>query len=542
MQNSAVKEAWAEPDPLDAARKQVRQLLSKIHVTDILQERSSVLAVDVQLSMSAIVRTVLAEQHIRFRPRAVESAKPVEGPESAAKADNGVMQRRTSRGLQASAELASVWPGLPSDVLAEACDLDQSLRRSVSSSSDLKEDLCRQVSGTSLADHDDVPVDNPVTIGEVCAFLDEAMRSMDTSSSGGADKNAPSAEGLFDCSLESWRRARRQPQPMKRGGGSSSRLVLANRSRTGESPVIVHEVEFSMPRPLVSMDDPDANMLKVVELLLAYPELGALPVVSPSRHTVVAHLTLATCLASCLEVLKGAELQALSDLQVVSCQSKEGEGQAQRVFAADEHEDTTPPSRKFDEKQTASANASLDVLCETQTLGDLLVFFQKTHHSRVPIVEEGGSGCTCGIIARRDVLQLLDLALQSASGDQQGAEKCVDLDIETPVRFDPGLSLRDVVQILQQHQPPSSDEQASASDNSAFRNVLYGATSVEAESLPLSKALLHVLMAANRSLIFVKGSTPSSPEDATTRRQQLLRLFTVSDAWQLLLGPPPPDR
>eukprot|EP00971_Amphidinium_carterae_P206049 4089309-Amphidinium_carterae.1 len=168
------------------------------------------------------------------------------------------------------------------------------------------------------------------------------------------------------------------------------------------------------------MDDPDANILKVVELLLAYPELGALPVVSPSRRTgepptteeqnketLVAHLTLASCLASCLEVLKGqradcayereclchrnslrqrlcallppacffnitrtfltpcwqglhthdrefdwaaltaagAELQALSELLVVACPSKEGIGQAQKVFSADVQQDTTPPDR-----------------------------------------------------------------------------------------------------------------------------------------------------------------------------------------------------
>mmetsp|Transcript_334 Transcript_334/g.1152 ORF Transcript_334/g.1152 Transcript_334/m.1152 type:complete len:543 (-) Transcript_334:10-1638(-) len=540
---AAPKEAWVEPDPLDIARKHVRQLLAKIHVTDIMQERSSVLAIDVQLSMSAIIRTVLAEQHIRFRPRPTDSAKPVEGssPLPGRAADGGAMQRRKSGGLQAAAELGNVSPGLPSDVLAEACELDPQPRRTNSnSSSDLKEEfLCRQLSGISVADHDDIPVDNPVTIGEVCAFLDEALQSLDPSSTSGADKIASSGEGLFNCSLEHWRHVRRQQQPMRRAGGSSSRLVLANRSRTGENPVIVHEVDFSLPRPLVSMDDPDANILKVVELLLAYPELGALPVVSPSRRTVVAHLTLASCLASCLEVLKGAELQALSELLVVACPSKEGIGQAQKVFSADVQQDTTPPDRRWVEKQTASENTSLEVLCETQTLGDLLDFFQKTHHSRVPIVEEGGSGCTCGILARRDVLQLLDLALQ----DSSGVESCVDLDVETPVRFDPRLPLRDVVQILQQHQAPlPADEQAMANENRGFRNMLYGATSIEAESLPLSKAVLNVLVAANRSLIFVKGCSPSSPEDAKTRRQQLLRLFTVSDAWQLLLGPAPTDR
>merc|ERR1719277_2790066 len=96
---------------------------------------------------------------------------------------------------------------------------------------------------------------------------------------------------------------------------SQSQLLVEERPRTA-GPVLVHRVPFAPPRPILCTDDPEASLLKAVELLLAYPELDALPVVSPVRCTVVAHLTLSYCLAYMLPRMRGADLAPLAGVLV----------------------------------------------------------------------------------------------------------------------------------------------------------------------------------------------------------------------------------
>merc|ERR1719326_1634710 len=94
-----------------------------------------------------------------------------------------------------------------------------------------------------------------------------------------------------------------------------SRLFVEEQLRI-PGPVLVHRVQQAPPRPILCTDDPEASVLKVVELLLASPELDAVPVVSPVRCTVVAHLTLSYCLAFMLGRLRGPELDALRSMQI----------------------------------------------------------------------------------------------------------------------------------------------------------------------------------------------------------------------------------
>merc|ERR1719386_184192 len=137
----------------------------------------------------------------------------------------------------------------------------------------------------------------PLTVGELAEFLN------------GVCARSQEAEDALDWSLAQWRRLKMAADKGcdENTGESASRITEEQTRFTGT--VLVHQVPSAPPRPILCTDDPDANLLKAVELLLAYPYLDAVPVVSQSRCTVVAHLTLSYCLSYMLQRLRGTAIK-----------------------------------------------------------------------------------------------------------------------------------------------------------------------------------------------------------------------------------------
>jgi len=286
-----------------------------------------------------------------------------------------------------------------------------------------------------------------------------------------------------------------------------SRLCVEERPRGG-GPVVVHQVPLAPSRPILCTDDPEASMLKAVELLLAYPELDALPIVSPMRCTVVAHLTLSYCLAYILPRMRGNDLLPLATIPV---RGNAGAG--------------APALRKFDSKaaseeawaqrQPEAGQVTL-VLTSSQTVRDLLLFFSRTYHSGVPVVEDNGSGGVLGLLSRRDLLNYLDLAMQTA-------RRCADAAWAPPkadrVEFDLSTPAEAVLAALRRFRGPSTGEAAMGA----------GATFVNDKELTLKVAVLRLLDAENRKLLFVE-------EKSVGQTPKLLRIVSVSDVWRLMIG------
>lgn len=144
----------------------------------------------------------------------------------------------------------------PTDVLAEVCEIDAvSLRPEGPVSDDEKTTTVRRWTspddgwGTHLipSELEKMPMGMPVTVGELADFLCHAC--------------APQAEHLFDWSLEQWRAHRLVESAEKK---ENSHLDLVE----GPSgPLLVHRVASAPPRPILCTDDPEATLLKAVQLL-----------------------------------------------------------------------------------------------------------------------------------------------------------------------------------------------------------------------------------------------------------------------------------
>merc|ERR1712232_297316 len=154
---------------------------------------------------------------------------------------------------------------------------------------------------------------------------------------------------------------------------------------------------------MLCTDDPEATLLKAVQVLLAYPELDTVAVVSAVRCTVVAHLTLGFCLAYLISRLRGSEFQPLAELCVRQVDASIP-SRPQKIFVIE----------SWIEAAHRPEEVPLWVLRESQTIKDLLAFFVATSHNSVPILAKDNCGCVLGMLSRRDVLRLLDLSLQSA--------------------------------------------------------------------------------------------------------------------------------
>lgn len=332
---------------------------------------------------------------------------------------------------------------------------------------------------------------------------------------------------MLDWSLKRWRMYRMKMSgqeqaiepPKSESVESAARLFVEDNPRAA-GPVLVHRVPLAPPRPILCTDDPEASLLKAVELLLAYPELDALPVVSPVRCTVVAHLTLSYCLAYMLPRMRGVDLLPLASMTV----SGSDEGLGTRKFDSQAFK-----AESWAEARSGEARQPPLVLSQSQPISELLAFFARTHHSGIPVVEDNGNGGVIGLLSRRDLLNFLDLAMQSANrrGLGDGASQPPPsvpsgAGAEEPptIEFDLNVPVEVVLDALRRHRNAAAEEASPP---------IVGASLVTEKELPLKVLPIRLLSAENRKLLFVQdGGGGKAPK--------LLRIVSVTDVWRLLIG------
>lgn len=573
-------------EAIRAARAALRRLLSSLHVLDALPERSRLLAVDANLPVHTVLTVVLSEQHPRMRsahvnqgPQGAAGApgatpNPSGTPLEETGQPGGGQMRREGPATEHSLLLSYgvVSPSLPSNVLAEVCEFDTpgKLRGDVAlpgpteDGTDEKTPAVRRWTSPDdgwgmnlpMQDLEKMPMGMPVTVGELADFLVHACESTpaEAKPKGIADgtsqrwaepvgvnstakvseekrKPAKQPRDMLDWTLSQWRAHRLKisghtdsEPPPSNPVESASRLFVEERPRSS-GPVLVHRVPLAPPRPILCTDDPEASLLKAVELLLAYPELDALPIVSPVRCTVVAHLTLSYCLAFILSRLRGPELSPLANL-MVGAQEVDGGGPPEhRVFSSPSSPESGRPDSWAERRTPAAQQLPPWVLRRSQPLRELLMFFARTHHSGVPVVEE--SGGVLGLLSRRDLLHFLDLAMQSQRRCEDGNDNAASIETDG-VTFDTAAPVEAVLDALQRFRGQAITDEGVSTSPLPGANTCVGATFVYEKQLSLKALLLRVLGAKNRKLLFVKDNGGSLP--------QLLRVLSVGDVWHLLIG------
>lgn len=490
-----------------------------MHVLEALPERSRMLAVDASLPVHSVISTVLSEQY--------QSQRQATGAEEAPTLSSGGMMRREGFAETRSTTgthkpgLGSAAPGLPSDVLAEVCELDlldnlpeasgqpevsgdqqQSVRRWTS-----PDDGWGSHHAFPMQDLERMPMGMPVTVGELADFLAHAAEASNAEDHGDGD--------MLDWSLSQWRSHRMKQSGKMPATGSDDAATLSRLELEEGSdfcgPILVHRVPEAPPRPILCADDPDASLLKAVQLLLAYPNCDALPIVSPGRCTVVAHFTLSYCLAFILSRLRGSSLLPLANLPI---RAQEGPAPPtiRKFLASASLESGSGSDCWAKPREQKERGLSMPwVLCQSQPLRELLLFFARTHHTSIPVVEDDlAKGGLLGVLSRRDLLSYLDLALQSAR--RVGSN-------ESPVYFDVASKLEAVLETLRSHRP---------ADEAPTQTCLGASVSFEKE-LTLKNVILRVLGAQNRKLLFVQDAGSGVPP-------KLLRIVSAGDIWRLLIG------
>eukprot|EP00927_Polykrikos_kofoidii_P053380 TRINITY_DN4784_c0_g2_i1.p1 TRINITY_DN4784_c0_g2~~TRINITY_DN4784_c0_g2_i1.p1 ORF type:complete len:643 (+),score=134.31 TRINITY_DN4784_c0_g2_i1:214-2142(+) len=601
-------------EEIQAARLAMRELLATLHVLDALPERSRILTVDAELPVHSVLATVVSEEHPRKPVKsgrrgagAGDTLDRVDANATPASGLSGVEGHSLDEPLP-PLTCGIVPPGIPSNVLAEVCEFDNLLggsdeqsARAAECAEEKEPSVKRRTSvddgwGTNqpLQDLEKMPMGMPVTVGELADFLANACEGGEEGATTGggteeADRWAQSRlaiEGeedetsdlgdMLDWSLGQWRARRAQILGLTEGAKQleqsatpaasdpedhETRLFVEELPQGCVGPVLVHRVPQAPPRPILCTDDPEASLLKAVQLLLAYPELDALPVVSPVRCTVVAHLTLSYCLSYVISRLRGEDLLPLAVLPVSAKAGAGGGSQYQRLFDgkscpvvdADRHgsaKAATSSSGHWAKRTGPVPEAPTPppwVLSRSQPLRELLTFFARTHHSGVPIVEDGSEGGVIGLLSRRALLQYLDVAMQSAqrraakamttSSDTIQEETESPSDDDDPVNVDLSAPVEGILSTLRRLR---SNEEALGRTSAAPSQVpapnlgdsgtaFIGASLVYEEEMTLKVLLIRLLNAENRKLLFVKD-----PGDG--QAPQLLRVISASDAWLLLIG------
>mmetsp|Transcript_48082 Transcript_48082/g.112398 ORF Transcript_48082/g.112398 Transcript_48082/m.112398 type:complete len:568 (-) Transcript_48082:42-1745(-) len=546
------KSGEAVEAPLKATRRAVRQLLGGVHIADVLVERCRVLVVDAELPVHNVISTVLQEQHGRTRLRASSTSSgmvtPMAGGLSSSFAEGGMSRdrdRSADGGMvrggmcrdsalpgfddDAASEtgpnitLGVVSAALPSDVLAEVCDFELFKRKP--SGSAAEEDTgssFRRWSSTeegwgvqAAASLQDLarmlPMSKPFTIGEMASFMLKAMASCDEGDDG----------GLLSCSITRWRSQAADGESQSAASGSAPHLV-EEKSRTG-GPAVLHVVDGAPARPILSLDDPEATLLRAVELLLGYPEVSAIPVVSQPRCAVVAHVTLPVCLMALTTRLRaGTDVRPLIELPVRG-KDEAGACQEQKRFQMD-----SVSSKRWAEHMAPAPDGllrPLEVFEEQQPLSDLLAFFEESAFSKAPVVNSAGG--IIGVVSRRDLLCYLDLAMQYVrpESDDDTRSKA------DPVVFKASIPLKDVCEALQRHPVESDSGSTDGEGGSDKKPKWLGAAVVQEAELPLKAALLRILTAENCTLLFVESEGAENP--------RVTRMVTVSDLWRMILDATP---
>lgn len=535
----------AEDEAVRKARCHVRQLLAAIHILEVLPDRSRMLAVDAKLPVHCVLTTVLSEQHPHPQQRPNNSPGPDDAPPA------GMGMRREGAGAGSAGQPAEEgsWkllccgpasPALPTNVLAEVSNLDAAnlARPAGDSGPPPAEDGIEEKTpsmrrmwtspddgwGTHLilSDLERMPMGMPLTVGELADFLAHACE----------DKSSSEID-MLDWSLSQWRLHRLKAtsttsekkeagSSTEESGESASRLEL-DEGPHPYGPVLVHHVPCAPPRPILLVDDPEATLLKAVQLLLAYPNLDAIPIVSPVRCAVVAHLTLSYCLAFMLSRLRGAELQPLAELKVGWLDAPEDDtgSPEHRKFCAAEN----LPSSQGAEGQSQEKPPAPWVLCSSQPLRELLQFFAQMHHSAVPVVDDAKGGLL-GLFSRRDLLAYLDLAMQCA---ERGPPETPEATTET-VSFNVAEPVEAVLKAVNKFRAAHQGEvQHDQHSGSRATPEFSGAALIYDKELSVKTLLLRVLEAQNRKVLFVEGRGEGE-------LPRLRRILSAGDAWRLLIG------
>jgi len=591
QQNATTTCGELTDEALASARKSLRALLANLHVLDVLPDRSRILAVDADLPVHSVISAVLREQHMQppsqrlaqGLPGGRQKSSAGETP-SAANLDAVPLldaQRREAAVGETPAKLSCgcVPPSQPSNVLAEVCEFDagvpakEATKAEEEAADDARVSSFRrwtspddgwgtQLSSIPMQDLEKMPMGMPVTVGEIADFLayacestpgEEAQAKPAAESSGAAAEEG--SQDALDWSLAQWRahrlkmagekdkQAQDSGQTLEQPVEGTSRLYVEERP-CAAGPVLVHRVALAPPRPILCTDDPEASLLKAVKLMLAYPELDALPIVSPIRCAVVAHLTLGYCLAFMLSRLRGSDLMPLVNLAVKANGADAGD-MPQRIFEAAASGGSS--GRCWAEPRTPPVQQQMWVLRRSQPIRDLLAFFASMPQSGVPIVEDNGDagGGVLGLLTRRDLLHFLDLAMQSSRRKEEREDELADVadevkeEAQEEVSFNAGDPIEVMVDTLRRYPQPGIPEGQAAGGAAAqtageqSSKAAAGVELVYEEEASLRSLILHVLGARNRKAFFVQGS----PTDE--RAPRLRRIISVSDVWRLLVGVDP---
>jgi len=463
------------------AHERFCDFLSNIHVVDMLPERSTVCTFDASLPIHEMVATILLVTH-----------RPLEAWLS----DKTPAQDEIRRRIEPVAAY------LASNVLAEICEFSDEHRkeRSDSKTNDNAEKVQRR-SWTGPNDgwgcHPNTQVEGetmgwlqkPFTVQELAEFL----------------VYSECEESALDWHLAAWRQLKeesscdaQQPQAV-RHGSLLTELPSPTHMSAGvgeEHNVLVQRTEGAPPRPMMRIDEQDSTFLRAVELLLHHPELNALPIVSMTQRTVLAHLTLAECLAVLVQHLRGKT----KDLGEILLPDDEREFVQWKTI-----------------KDAVRAEESLEGVCVVldaeDALYDLLEFFALTHYSAVPVVSKGN--VLVGVLGRRNLLQFMDLCMESCAAQCPNdesppetdptprPEKVDDKNGVAPIYFDTCLSLREVIQTLEEYSSEKKEKDEKPTGPAKF----FGTGTMTA--MPTLKNILcHILLSDNHKIAFIDTDRP----------------------------------
>eukprot|EP00440_Ansanella_granifera_P051394 gb/GFBE01055712.1/.p1 GENE.gb/GFBE01055712.1/~~gb/GFBE01055712.1/.p1 ORF type:complete len:244 (+),score=60.12 gb/GFBE01055712.1/:1-732(+) len=225
-----------------------------------------------------------------------------------------------------------------------------------------------------------------------------------------------------------------------------------------------------------------------------------------------------------LSRMRGTDLMPLANLKVAAQDEKAEGGPSQQTFQAASFEPAGGDcwaKPRLPEKSVAPW-----VLCKTQPLRELLLFFARTHHNVIPVVEDDGG--MLGILSRRDLLSYLDLAMQSASRQTQDAKEApesISFDVTAPVEAVMKAMRRFRPSIAPEEAPSGQAPQASESDQAKF----LGASLVYDKELSVKSLVLRVLSAENRKVVFVQDA-------GAGKAPKLRQILSAGDVWRLLIG------
>jgi len=515
-----------DPPPVETPQKEqtlhgeFRTILQKVHVVDILPERSTVCTVDSGLPIYEILTSLLAICH---RSR------------EAWQSDNPTTENAANPPIQAE----PVATFLSSNILAEVCEFSPEDSQSAASptvsspaASGHKRQRSDRPSGESsageAAEEDDdtgtgqhrnwTGIDDGwgqaqgsptvgVTEPEVASSKEDPYDLL-------FDKFRNEAEGeamgwlqmpftvtelaefllhslsgdgsILDWDLSHWRRYKEESILKKNGirgrslrqGSLFTELPLS--PQTSDQPNLIPSPSTLMqliqggsvpPRPMLRIEDPESTFLRAVEILLAHPELSALPVVSMVQRTVVAHLTLSQCLALLLQHFRGEEIAPLAEITLSET--------PQHILRWQNEKQ----SEVLASKDGVPKDSCICMDADKDTLRDLLEFFSKTNFTAVPIITE--NNFLIGVIGRRNLLQLLDISMESSyrvQSKQANPGEDIPFDVTWP--------LRQVIETLERYTPPNN-------------NRFFG-TGFTTEILPLSILLCEILLSDNHKVVVVE--------------------------------------